>query len=441
MEQQYIVIYIMLWAVVLMQQILKHRTIDAGAIVTTSYLIYAIASYYLYNDLYFGPLYRGVTLLPFLYLFAILYVMSLPIRNFDTRKIDRIQKPSMQLLNAFCLFYILMSIISLPSILSNFNVLALIMNTQDAGADLYRESVTNSQYSSSSMGSGISNLPSIFTNFFSRLSILFLFYQLTLEKRNRWIIIGLITSLILYILSYLLTGQRGGAYKVVVTSVITYFALRKFIPKVINRRIIKVGVIGLILLCIPYYFLTASRFSSNVGGVASSISAYMGQGNLNFNLYALDNNGIRYGDRVIPVFKKIIGFENVPDNFWERRWKYPNLRINDESFVTYAGDFTIDFGPILGGVILLILGLFVLWKTQVKKKTLLFHQLILLHFIMCICMEGGMSLYPFADSSNMVVVIYFITYMLFKYEYLGRFRKSKDKNKVVSMQNQVPQSI
>lgn len=438
MEKQYIIIYIILWAIALLTHIYKHRTFDAGAILITSYLLYAIASYILYTDFYYEILYRGITLLPFIYLFLILYITSSSIRHFNPLKIDKIQKPSMQLLNAFCIFYILMSFISLPSILSNFNALTLIMNTQDAGADLYRESVTNSQYSSSSMGSGISNLPSIFTNFLSRLSILFLFYQLTLEKRNKWIIIGLIISIALYILSYLLTGQRGGTYKVVVTSAITYFALRKFIPKSINQRIVKIGVIGLILLCIPYYFLTASRFSSNAGGLASSISAYMGQGNLNFNLYALDNNGIRYGDRVVPVFKKLMGFENVPDNFWERRWKYPNLRINDESFVTYAGDFTIDFGPVMGGAILLFLGLFVLWKTRIKKNTLLFHQLILLHFMMCICMEGGMSLYPFADSSNMVVVIYFIAYMLFKYEYLGRLRKSKDR--IVSTQNHISEN-
>lgn len=49
-----------------------------------------------------------------------------------------------------------------------------------------------------------------------------------------------------------------------------------------------------------------------------------------------------------------------------------------------------------------------------------------------------MSLYPFADSSNMVVVIYFIAYMLFKYEYLGRLRKSKDR--IVSTQNQISEN-
>lgn len=425
MEQSYIIIYIVLWLIALVFHLVKRKTIDAGAILMISYLLYAIASYLLYIDDYSGFIYYGLTLFPFIYLFIMLYVVAMPIRHFNTNKIDSIQKPSMQLLNAMCIFYIIMQLVSLPDIISNMNLLGLLIQSEDAGAELYRETVTDSQFAGMSMGSGISNLPSIFSNFFSRLGILFFFYHLTLQKKNKWILIGLSLSIVIYILSFLLTGQRGGSFKIIVTSIITYFALKKFIPESINKKIMRIGIIGLVLICIPYYFLTSSRFASNRGGVATSLYSYMGQNNLNFNLYALDNNGIRYGDRVVPVFKKILGCENVPNNFWERRWKYPHLKINDEAFYTYVGDFTIDFGPIIGGVILVILGLFVFWKTRIQNRTLLFHQLILLHFIMCICMEGGMSLYPFADSSNMVVIVYLIAYLCFKYEYLGRFRRGQ----------------
>lgn len=314
-----------------------------------------------------------------------------------------------------------MSFLSIPEIISKINIISLLIGSSDVGADLYAANVSDSVYTSSSMGSTISNIPSLYTNFFSRIIVLFLFYHLTLKNINKKIIFGLCISILIYILSFLLTGQRGGSFKMIVTCIITFFALKQFIPVTIKKKILRICSICLILVCIPYYYLTSSRFSDYAygNGVASSIYSYTGQGNLNFNLYALDNNGIRYGDRIIPLFKKVIGFDNIPNNFWERRWKYKNLKINDESFITFIGDFFLDFGPILAILILCSISLIIKQKTIVKNRKLLFHQLILIQFLMCLCMEGGMSLYSYADTSNMVILVYLFMYYLFKYDYIN----------------------
>lgn len=414
MESSYILLYIVLWSIALLFYYTKVKSIDAGFILIVSYIVYAISSYALYNDINFTRLYYGLTLFPFLFLFFLLYVTARPILSYGTYQIVRIQQPTMSIVNFFCWLYIIMSIISIPGILSKINLLAVIMSSE--GADLYAENVSDSVYTSSSMGNGISNIVSLYTNFFSRISVLFLFYQLTLPRINKKIVLGLILSIVIYILSFLLTGQRGGTFKMISTCIITYFALKQFIPNYINKGVLKYSVIGLGLLCIPYYYLTVSRFSAITDGFMSAIYSYTGQGNLNFNLYALDNNGIRYGDRIVPLFKKLLGFQNVPDNFWERRWKYPNLKINDESFITYVGDFVLDFGPIVATIILIVFSFIVYRKTKVKKGTLYFHQLILLHLLMCLCMEGGMSLYSFADSNNVIILVYAFMYFLFKYD-------------------------
>lgn len=412
MESIYIIIYIVLWLVTLLFHYLKTRVIDAGFILILSYLIYAISSYALYSDESFNRLYEGLTLLPFLLLFFLLFITAKPIFNFCNCHIDRIQHPSMKIINFFCWMYIIMSFISLPGILSKMNLMTVIMSAQ--GADLYAENVSDSVYTASSMGNGLSSIISLYTNFFSRISVLFLFYHLTRPQINKKIVIGLIISVIIYILSFLLTGQRGGTFKMITTCIITYFALRKFIMPSVNKIILKFSIVALIMICVPYYFLTISRFSDITDGVLSAIYSYTGQGNLNFNIYALDNNGIRYGDRIVPLFKRMLGFENVPSNFWERRWKYPNLRINDESFITYVGDFVLDFGPIVATIVLCGISFYIYRKTKVKNGQIYFHQLILLHFLMCLCMEGGMSLYSFSDSSNVVILVYVFMYIVFK---------------------------
>ncbi len=420
MENIYVIIYAILWLIVLLIHYTKVRTVDAGFVLVFSYLLYAVSSYALYTDIYFGHIYSGLSFIPFLILFFLLYVTAKPILLYGTYQIKKIHQPCISIVNFFCWMYIIMSVISIPGILSNLKLMSLIINMQ--GADIYAENVSDSVYTASSMGSGISNIVSLYTNFFSRISVLFLFYHLTLPQKNKKIIIGLILSIIVYVFSYLLTGQRGGTFKMITTCAITFFALKQFISPSINKVIIRLSIVGLILVCIPYYFLTISRFSDITEGFWSAIYSYTGQGNLNFNLYALDNNGIRYGDRIVPLFKKFLGFQNVPSNFWERRWKYPDLRINDESFVTYVGDFVLDFGPFFATFILCSISLFIQRKTRVKNGVLYFHQLILLHFLMCLCMEGGMSLFSFADSSNVVILVYAFMYFLFKYAYIGQIK-------------------
>ena len=106
----------------------------------------------------------------------------------------------------------------------------------------------------------------------------------------------------------------------------------------------------------------------------------------------------------------MLGYENIPNNFWERREKYPDLMINDEVFIGFVGDFTLDFGPIIAPIIFIIFTLFVFVKTRIRNETILFHQLILLHFVMCICMLGGMKLYPFSDVGGNLQLIVCLLY-------------------------------
>ena len=131
-------------------------------------------------------------------------------------------------------------------------------------------------------------------------------------------------------------------------------------------------------------------------------------------LKSLDDNGIRYGDRTIPLFKRIVGFDNVPRNFFERRAKYPNLYLNDESFSTYVGDFAIDYGPALGLIIIIIISLTVYNKSKIRGDTIYLHQLLILHILLYMCTIGGLKLFPFADAAGLQVIVYAIIYKILK---------------------------
>jgi len=222
-------------------------------------------------------------------------------------------------------------------------------------------------------------------------------------------------------LSNISLGQRGPIIEIVLSFIVTYFFLKKFINYRLKRAINILGIIFLILISVPIIALTNSRFGETLGGSSTSVLFYAGQQNIVFNNFGLDNGGIRYGDRVFPFFKKMLGFDNVPDNFWERRDKYPNLHINDEAFIGFVGDFTLDFGPFVAPFIFLFFSIYVYFETRVRNGIVLFHQLILLHFLITVCMLGGLKLYPYSDlGGNLQLIFYFIVFIFFKLDSFSR---------------------
>ena len=343
-----------------------------------------------------------------------------PILKYNTNKIDEIQKIPTVYLYTISIIFIIASLVQLPNIISDFIAsITKLLTTSSGGQDLYNKTLAESY----SLGDGkISNLASIISNAFGNFGILLFFYYLTLKKRRKLILIGLFISSIMSIIINIILGQRGPILGTLLSMIITYFALRKFFQPKVNRIIKIVGISLLLASLIPIAALTISRFGRSAQGSMSTIYYYGGQENLYFNNYGLDNGGIRYGDRTFPLFKRILGFEDVPNNFWERREKYPNLKINDKFFYTFVGDFTIDFGPLIASIIFILFTILVIIKTKIRNRIIRFHQLILLHFVMSVCMIGGMKLYPFSDvGGNLQLIVYFISYWFFRLDYNIRY--------------------
>jgi len=409
--------YVLLWITVLFFYHFKKRQFDVGYLILISYLIYSIFSFFLFNNDFFS--FQKITFFPFIYLFTLLMISFFPILKYDFIKIESINKPTNLFLNIFCFIFIFFSFVQLPDLISNFSksIIQLVL-VSSAGVDLYNDAMSDSY----SLGDGyIANLPSIITNAYGNFGILLFFYYLTLNNKNYFMIFCLFLSCIIGLLSNISLGQRGPIIEIVLSFIVTYFFLKKFINYRLKRAINILGIIFLILISVPIIALTNSRFGETLGGSSTSVLFYAGQQNIVFNNFGLDNGGIRYGDRVFPFFKKMLGFDNVPDNFWERRDKYPNLHINDEAFIGFVGDFTLDFGPFVAPFIFLFFSIYVYFETRVRNGIVLFHQLILLHFLITVCMLGGLKLYPYSDlGGNLQLIFYFIVFIFFKLDSFSR---------------------
>ena len=409
----YLVVYVLLLVLSLFFYWHNKKAIDAGFLLIALYIVYAVFSILLYKDSAFEFQYYDIKILPLLFLYACLMISFSPVLSFDSSKYKGIQSPAGWYTDALAWIIILSYVFQIGIVYKNlYSGISLILMDEDGGADLYTYMADNA----ASGGIGISNIFAIIGNMFYDFGILLLFYYLSKEHKNKWIIAGLAMAMVIGILTYIAAGQRGGMVKRTLVAIGTFLLLKDYIGEKTRRTIRRVGIVVIALVATLFMAVSLSRFSTREGGVGSSFNRYAGQSVIYFDQYAFDNNGIRYGDRVAPVFKRLLTIDNVPRNYIERRAKYPHLYINDEVFVTFVGDLCFDFGPIVALFLIVVFSIINRNAIRYKGSVFPFHKLILLHLGMCVCLQGG-SLFPFADLGNIELILYMLLYLFFSLDY------------------------
>lgn len=419
-DQQLVLVYFLAWIITFLVYFKKRRKFDVSCFIMITYIVYAISSFLLYNTTYisFNPL--PLKIFPFLYLFVMLLVGLIPFMRFNSRSINIIYQPSRRLLNLFCLIFIISTLIHFPAAIQKVSEgFQIILLSSSGGLELYEETVE----SGTDAGHSISNFAAVISNSFAQVGFLLTIYYLTLEKKNKWMLLALFVSCVMKMLNGVATGQRGAIVEPLLVLAATFFMFKDYMKPIYKKTALAVGSLLIAILAVPLIFLTISRFDNKVSDPLESTYYYLGIENINFNNYALDDNGIRYGDRTIPLFKRLVGFQNVPKNFFERREKYPNLKINDNSFITYVGDIAIDYGPIITVILLCFLSYIITKSTRPLRNRFAFHQLLLLHFWLYLCVIGGIKLFPYADTGgNLKIIVFILTYMVFKLDYNNRLK-------------------
>lgn len=422
MSNIYLVFYIVIWLITFSTYLKKRRNLDIGGISILSFFMYSVASLIHYNQSY-RLIYDELKLFPFIYLYLMLMLAMSPILKYNDQKIDVLQKPSRGILLTVIVFYIVNSFIRLSGSLPDvYDGIKTIIIDSAGGVEIYRE-VMDISREKNDFGN-ITNVFAIFSNLLADIGIFLFFFYLTLKKKNKYILLGLFISIIGSILSPIAMSQRGPAVQQLLTIIAAFFIFKKFLPLKIIQKIKITGVVLIILISVPFIAITISRFGDRDGGAKGSVFAYTGMQNLNFNIYGFDNGGLRYGDRTFPLFKKMLGYENVPNDFWQRRVKYPNLKINDEVFIGFVGDFTLDFGPFIASLFFILFTINALYRTKIRNRVVLFHQLFLLYFVACVCIQGGMKLFSFADiGGNLRLIMFALIYFAFKIDYKMKINK------------------
>ena len=407
---------IVLWVITLIWYQRKNKNFDAGSFIIVMYIIYAVFSIMTINDDSIPQLtnYEPLTLFPYLYLYVMMMIALTPAIYHHTNSTDSIEYPQSNILRIIATIIIVVAILNLPGIVSDFrNGLMSIFTDAEAGKKAYMEQIDNA----SNVGGAIRNIPAILFNSFSDISIFLLFYFMTMSKKNHKIIYGLLFANVINLIMPVMRGQRSGVALAFLTIICGYFLFKQYLSKRLNKVIKKIGIVFIAIITLPVAAITISRFGSEKAGVATFINWYIGQGNIYFNNHALDDNGLRYGDRTLNLFKRLVD-SKTSMNYVERREIYSKLKINDEVFSTFVGDFTIDFGPFFAVIIFIVFNFCVIYSFQ-KNKTnnnkIKLHQLLLLYFTVCISAQGGMYLFSYSDTRNLNIIVLALLYYYLKY--------------------------
>ncbi|MBP3828916.1 MAG: oligosaccharide repeat unit polymerase [Bacteroidaceae bacterium] len=411
LDNLYIGLYLAIWVLTFLWYQLKRNCWDGGSAIIGSYIVYAIFSIMSLNDDLFSIQYEPLRIFPFIYLYIMLMIALLPAIHHHLHPVSQIEKPETRVLKPICWILVICALLLLPSIIQNFgDGLIKLFTDVEAGQEAYDEQLENADEA----GSLITNIPAIFFNAFYETGIFLAFYFLTLKKRPLLLTLSTFIALIIGLLLPVMRGQRGIVIINISTIIMAYMLFQEYIDKRITRWFRIVGVTTMIAVSLPVVAITVSRFGERNAGVMGYLSWYVGQENLYFNNSAMDAGGIRYGDRTLNLFKRLID-PSTPKNFIERRDKYHNLEIDDYYFTTFVGDFCLDFGPIVTVFIFVIFNLWVISQIRPRDGTLKLHQLLLIYFAMCICMQGGMTLFAFSDTGNLKMIILILLYVYLRY--------------------------
>ena len=413
--------YVIAWIIVFIKTYKKSHRLGIGVFIAAECIFCGICSIFVMHDSYSGWDKEILSFFPMLVFFFFLYITSYPLIRFDRTKIESIQQPTSKLLKIIAIAYIGLSMISLPSQITDIikNLPLIIMEM--GASDMYNDA----RDAYETIGTGSINLPVVLSGLLFHVGVLLAFYYLYLnDSKNKVLVFFLFLSFIPALFSGMSSGQRGGMIQSILFLAGTYFLFRRFYNDSLRKKIDRVCLVFIVFFGVVIGAMTISRFGEGSDNAGSSFFYYSGHQSLVFNKYAFDNNGIRYGDRTAPLIKVLMGCDNVPHNFVERRAKYPRLYVDDYYFISYVGDFFLDYGPFFAPIILLMLSFFMARATLVRKGRILFHQLMLLEILTYAIPIGIIKLFQYSEiRGNVSLLVDLMLSVLFYIDYSQRSKK------------------
>lgn len=339
----------------------------------------------------------SITLVPFLYLFVLVWLSFIPLLRFDRRKIKNITISQ----NVFTYVSIAIIIFSLLTIYPNVSYYLTHMTSAEAYLEQYEDKLNGESIviMSDTLGRFMR-----FCKYFRGITILFFVLSFTCYvKKNLYIQIGLFIAWINTVINFMNTSSRYALYTDLLYLFFLYLLFSGSFTSKVKKRVKIIGssmAVGLIAITI---IITLARFGENSGYTKTldyTLSLYAGEAFVNFNGDMWNMPETANGENCFGAFiYKLQGKDDINRDYLHLE-HLVNRRMN--VFYSFIGDYYTDFGRL--GTIVFVIFLNVLFVALTKpRKTISIATLILL------------ALY----AKILLVGFTYWTYLNFTYEILG----------------------
>ncbi len=422
MDYLFLWLYALIWLFVLLIVLRKYSINNIGSAYVLFYSILCILALHIfYNDEIFKR-FNGQSFISLVYLLVFLILFIRPLLKLD-KICPVLVHPSGRIMPVIYIVVIVFSLLGLPEIISNFiSGLVMLATDEGYGQQLYHE-LRNSDAMVGNASHSVISYISVVSNFARGLAPFLFLYYLSTKKINSILFIGLFLSTFISFMSSISSGSRSA----ILTLALNIFFMYLFMRKYYSHRILRVFKPLLIgaasVIGAAFLFLTVSRTTTIGEGPIFFAERYAAQSILEFGKNGLDPGGCRYGDRTFPLIKSIFT-KDVARDYYSRLNKYQNLKTDESSFITFVGDFTVDYGPIGGAVVMLLMISF--FSISLKRKhTIGLQHLALVYLLIMIL--NGFYLYPLPDFlGNILFFTYIFLFFFFSFTRYGKITKHSE---------------
>lgn len=377
----------------------------------TSIAFFSISLFFnKYSEGYFAD---HIYVFPYIFLWGMILLGLSPLLKQERYKVEAILLPSICWVNILCITVVLFCIFRIISSLPDLQrgLILLSGGSSDYILQTYNETTAQNMVRKSVIDSKI-DIIAILTNCSAELSPLLFFIYLLYPNKNKWVVMGLGVA----ILSSPIDGIVKCSRVLIVANLFlfcfTFLLFREFLGRKVRRYLYVVSCIVLSFFFLFFAIISLGRAKGNIERNNWGYQRYFAESFLVFNGYCVDANGIREGNRTAPLFRMLLGMENLSPK--EMRYKYRNMRVDSSRFSTYVGDFVLDFGVIFSLVIFIVLALvaFKLLKRHEKTELPISH-----FFLIYLIMKFNLGFWQYLFSGiggNLAVLTFLLLFFFFR---------------------------
>ncbi|OKZ14257.1 MAG: hypothetical protein BHV75_00015 [Bacteroides oleiciplenus] len=382
----------------------RTKTFQLGSFVLLFYSLISIGSIFLYNiDSVWT--FEEITVFPLIYLYIVLMISFYPVLKFSNKGICDIKMPDGIAMNVISIIVIIVYLcFFFQTILSNFSLSGLF--DPATLVENYETKTDNIGYDD-----GKINIFGILKNFFN--SILWILFMYNWIQKKKILVIGVLVAIIISVFTSLAWGARGPLMFIILQIPFAYLVFSPLMTQKMRKQYILTVAGFVIFIFAGGAALTIGRFDDAANFTIVDILLYYASSNfIKFDNFVLDVGGCRYGDRVFPLIRLLLGLDTAGD-YKTRRLLYPNLKIDDSQFTFFVGEFVIDFGPILAFLIISFFAVFFFKRLSSKKYDL--GTILLLSLVYNIIVVG-FTLFPYSELGGNISILYTVFWIfVFKY--------------------------